>query len=422
MQEAIVTPPLVRPPRKNPILRTRVPTPPPGSRSRVALGLTAAAARGRFELQVCRDCAKVQYPPREACHACLSHRLDWRVQDGMGELVSETVLRHSHELFFRERMPWRLGMIKLDCGPVVVAHLHGDCPSAPGRVRVRANLDRAGQAALIAIPEKDTPDMADDRQLREMTCDPKFRKVLITDAKTALGQALVEAVVAAGADIVWAGHAEPWKKFPGFDRLAAIPQVSLLALDLTDSRSVKDVAGEIGGRVDILINTADYHRNFGIAARNGVEAARAEMDINYFGLLRLAQEFAPAMRARAGDGQSSAVAWVNLLSIYALSNFPPHGTYSASKAAALSLAQCLRAELGPVGVRVINVFPGPIDDEWSQALLPPKIAPPRLAAAIVDALRGGAEDIYPGDIAQEWLARWRDNPKALERELAAGAG
>jgi NAD(P)-dependent dehydrogenase (short-subunit alcohol dehydrogenase family) len=287
-------------------------------------------------------------------------------------------------------------------------------------VRVQASLDRAGQAALIAIPEKDTPNMADDRQLREMTCDPKFRKVLITDAKSALGQALVEAVVAAGADLVWAGYAEPWKKPPGFDRLASIPQVSLLPLDLTNSRSVKDAAGEIGGRVDILINTADHHRNFGIAARNGVETARAEMDINYFGLLRLAQEFAPAMRARGADGQSSAVAWVNLLSIFALSNFPPHGTYSASKAAALSLAQCQRAELGPAGVRVINVFPGPIDDEWNQSLLPPKIAPKRLAADVVAALRGGAEDVYPGDIAQEWLERWRDNPKALERELAAG--
>jgi hypothetical protein len=75
--------------------------------------------------------------------------------------------------------------------------------------------------------------------------------------------------------------------------------------------------------------------------------------------------------------------------------------------------------LGAAGVRVINVFPGPIDDEWSQALPPPKIAPARLAADVVDALRGGAEDVYPGDIAQEWLARWRDNPKALERELAA---
>jgi NAD(P)-dependent dehydrogenase (short-subunit alcohol dehydrogenase family)/uncharacterized OB-fold protein len=414
-----MTSPLVRPRRKNPVLRTRVPTLPPGMRSRVALGLTAAAAHGKFELQVCRDCGHVQYPPREACCACLSRRLDWQQQDGAGELVSQTVLRHSFELFFRQRTPWPLGMVKLDCGPVVVAHLHGDCPAAPARVRVRAGLDRAGQAVLIALPEKDTPNMGDDRQLREMTCDPKFRKVLITDAKTAVGQALVEAVIAAGADLVWAGYAEPWKKPPGFERVASAPQVSLLPLDITNSRAVHDVAGEIGGRVDILINTADYHRNFGIAARNGVEVARAEMDMNYFGLLRLAQEFAPAMRARAADGQTSAVAWVNLLSVFALSNFPPHGTYAASKAAALSLAQCLRAELAPAGIRVINVFPGPIDDEWSEALLPPKIAPGRLANAIVDALRSGAEDIYPGEVAEDWLARWRDNPKALERELAA---
>jgi NAD(P)-dependent dehydrogenase (short-subunit alcohol dehydrogenase family)/uncharacterized OB-fold protein len=414
-----MTRPLVRPPRKNPVLRTRLPNLPPGLRSRVALGLTAAAARGRFELQVCRDCGTVQYPPREACRVCLSHRLDWRAQDGAGELVSETLLHHSNELFYRERMPWRLGLIKLDCGPLIVAHLHGDCAAAPTRVRVSLHLDRAGQAALVALPEKDTPNMADDRQFREMTCDPKFRKILITDAKTPLGQALVKAVVAAGADLVWAGHAEPWKKPAGFDDLVSIPQVSLVPLDLTNSRAVKDLAGEIGGRVDILINTADYHRNFGIATRDGVETARAEMDMNYFGLLRLAQEFAPAMRARGADGQSSAVAWVNLLSVFALSNFPPHGTYSASKAAALSLAQCLRAELAPAGVRVINVFPGPIDDEWSQTLPPPKIAPARLAADIVAALRSGAEDVFPGDIAEDWLARWRDNPKALERELAA---
>jgi uncharacterized OB-fold protein len=179
-----------------------MPTLPPGLRSRVALGLTAGASRGRLELQVCRDCGTVQYPPREACRACLSSRLDWRVQDGGGELVSDTLLHHSNELFYRERVPWRLGLVKLDCGPVIVVHLHGDCAAAPARVRVSANLDRAGQAALVAIPEKDTPNMADDRQLREMTCDPKFRKVLITDAKTPLGHALVEAVVAAP---IWCG-------------------------------------------------------------------------------------------------------------------------------------------------------------------------------------------------------------------------
>ncbi len=261
--------------------------------------------------------------------------------------------------------------------------------------------------------------MADDRQLREFTCDPKFRKVLVTDGKTAAGQALVQALAKAGAEVIWVGYAEPWKKFPGFDELKRISQVTLLPLDVTDSKNVRELAAGIGGKVDILVNNAEHHRAFGIGNRPGVETARAEMDVNYFGLLRLAQEFGPALRARGADGPASAVAWVNVLSIYALANFPPHGTFSASKAAAHSLAQCLRAEMRPAGVRVVNVFPGPIDDAWNQLLPPPKVAAAGLADAIVSALRDGVEDVYPGDVAQEWLARWRDNPKALERELSS---
>jgi NAD(P)-dependent dehydrogenase (short-subunit alcohol dehydrogenase family)/uncharacterized OB-fold protein len=402
--------------RKNPILRTRLPTLPPAARSRVALGLTAAAALGRFELQQCRDCGTVQYPPREACQKCLSVNLVWREQSPKGELLAQTVLHHSNDLFFRERLPWRLGLVKLDCGPTVVAHLHD---AVTQRVRVRAMLDRAGQAVIAALPDKENADMAEDRQLRELTCDPKQRKILITDGKTTLGQALVRELAAAKAEIIWVGYAEPWKKFAGFDELEKIPQVTLVPLDVTDSKNVRELAAEIAGKVDIVVNNAEYHRSFGIANRQGVETARAEMDVNYFGLLRLAQEFAPAMRSRGADGRSSAVAWVNLLSIYALANFPPHGTFSASKAAAHSLAQCLRAEMRPAGVRVVNVFPGPIDDEWNQLLPPPKLAPAALARAIVGALREGVEDVYPGDVAQEWLARWRDNPKALERELSA---
>ncbi|HVL35153.1 MAG TPA: SDR family NAD(P)-dependent oxidoreductase, partial [Burkholderiales bacterium] len=296
---------------------------------------------------------------------------------------------------------------------------HGDVPQAPARVRVTARLDRAGQAVLVALPDKETTDMAEDRQLREFTCDPKFRKILVTDGKTAVGQALVRGLAAAGADLLWVGYSEPWKRFPGFDELKALPQVTLVPLDVTDSKNVRELAAEIGGKVDILINNAEVHRTHGISGRYGVETARAEMDVNYFGLLRLAQEFGPALRSRGADGLASAVAWVNLLSIYALANFPPHGTFSASKAAAHSLAQCLRAEMRPAGVRVVNVFPGPIDDEWNQLLPPPKVAPRALAGAIVSALREGIEDVYPGDVAQEWLARWRDNPKALERELSA---
>ena len=78
--------------------------------------------------------------------------------------------------------------------------------------------------------------MADDKMLREMASDPKFRKVLVTDGKSAVGQAVVRALVKAGADIVWVGHAEPWKKLPGLAELAALPQVTLVPLDVTNER------------------------------------------------------------------------------------------------------------------------------------------------------------------------------------------
>lgn len=417
-----MTMPLMRPGRKNPVLRTSQLTLPPWQRGRVALGMTAAAAEGRFALQTCADCGAVQYPPREACLKCLSPRLPWRTQTGDGVLLGATTLHHSNDLYFRERLPWRLGLVQLDVGPTVMVHLHGEVGAAPERVRVGARLDRGGQAVLIAFPTEGSPHMADDKVLREMTSDPKFRKCLVTDGKTAVGQAIVRALVKAGADLVWVGLAEPWKKLGGLDELAALPQVSMVPLDLTDGRSVASLAGSIGGKVDIVISNAEVHRAFGIGARRGTDVARAEMDINYFGLLRLAQEFGPALKGRSGDGVTHATAWVNLLSIFALSNFPAHGTFSASKAAAYSLAQCLRAEMRPAGVRVVNVFPGPIDDEWSQDVPPPKVAPSGLANAIVKALRDGVEDVYPGDVAQEWLERWRDDPKVLEREIAINGG
>ncbi len=403
------------PKRKNPLLRTPLPTLPPSARSRVALGLTAAAARGRLELQVCRDCGALQYPPREVCQSCLSQRLVWRAQDGRGELLAETVLRNAQELFFRERAPWRVGIVRLDAGVNVIAYVHETVSAV--RVRINAALDRAGQAVLVAVPEEGRFHLSDDPMLREMTCDPRHRKILVTDGKSALGQAVVRALAAAGADLIWVGEAEPWKKAPGLEALRDAAPAEIVPLDITDGRSVRELAHEIGAKVDILVNTADCHRAFSLAGRRGVETAQLEMEINYFGLLRLAQEFAPALKARAADGAANAIAWVNLLSIFAIANYPPHGTYSASKAAASSLSQALRAELGTAGIRVINLFPGPIDDEWDQLELPPKLSPASVASAVVEALKGSVEDVYPGDVAQDWLARHLDNPKALEREL-----
>ena len=173
----------------------------------------------------------MQYPPREVCRACLSHRLIWRPQDGKGELLTDTTLRTAQELYFRERLPWRIGIVRLDAGVNLVAYVHASVGAAPCRVRVEAALDRAGQAALIAMPEQGRPDLSEDPKLREFTCDPRGRKILVTDGKTSVGQAIAHALAKAGADKIWIGEAEPWKKIAGLEALRALPQATIVPLD-----------------------------------------------------------------------------------------------------------------------------------------------------------------------------------------------
>jgi len=411
-----MTQPLTRPKRKNPLKKTRLPLSPHAVRSRAAHGLTAAAAQGRFELQVCLDCKAVIYPVRDACPACLSARVAFAPVANGGTVLAETTVRVSTEPYFRERVPWRVGMVKLDVGPVVIAHLHGDVLEGQ-RARLQFKLDKGGAPVAIALPEKDTPNMADDPQWREMTCDPKFRRVLITDGRTAVGQAMAKAFSQAGAATVFVGVADGWKPFAGMDALPAIERVEIVPLDLTDTESVRELAEQNGGRVDILVNTAEHVRPGGLIGRHGLTVAREEMDIRYLGLVRLAQAFGPAMGARGADGVNSAAAFVNLLSVHALVNWPAYGAYSATEAACLSAAQCLRAELRPGGVKVMNVFFGPLETDWFQTIPPPKVAPATLANAVVDALKKGLEDVFVGDVAEDIRARLAANPKAVEREI-----
>lgn len=411
-----MTEPLSRPPKKNPVARTQQPTLPPAARSRKALGLTAAAAVGEFRLQVCQACQAVQYPPREVCHQCLSEKLNWEAVDPRGKLIAETVLHHSNDLYFRERLPWRIGTVQMNAGPSVVAHLHGDCREGD-TVRLALKLDRSGQAVLVALPPKPTAHMEDDKLLRETSCDPKFRRVLVTDGKSPVGIAMAQALLEAGATRVFVGDPQTWKRSAAFDALCLDDRISPQALDLTDTDSVEQVSRSIGGKVDILINTADYEREGGVLFNRDLSKARDTLDINCLGLIRLAQHFGPGMAGRGADGVNNAVAWVNLLSIYSQKNLPSRGIWSASQAAALSLSECLRAEFRPSGVRVLNVFSGPIDHEWEQLTPPPRVAPAAIARTVVNALRAGLEEAYVGDVAQEFLERLQENPKGLEREL-----
>jgi len=409
---------LSRPPRKNPVARTRHATRPPALRSRRALGLTAAAAQGRFDLQVCQACAAVQYPPREVCHHCLSGQLRWQAVNPEGRLLATTVLHHSNDLYFRERLPWRIGTVHMTAGPSVVAHVHGDCQDGD-TVRLTLKLDRSGQAVMIALPLQATPHMEDDKILRETSCDPKFRRVLVTDGKSAIGMAVIKALLDAGVTTVFAGDPEIWKRSTAFNTLCEDDRVQVQDLNITDTDSVERISRSIGGKVDILINTAGHERDGGVLYSRDIGKARDALDVNCMGLMRLAQHFGPGMAARAADGLNSAVAWVNILSIYAHVNLPSRGIWSASQAAALSVAQCLRNEFLQSGVRVVNVFAGPLDHEWEQLTPPPRVNPKAVASAIVTALQAGTEDAYVGDIAREFMSRLRDNPKGLERELGS---
>ena len=342
--------------------------------------------------------------------------LEWRDQPDGGDLVSETTLRTSVNIYFRERMPWRIGTVKLDAGPTVLAHSHGDVGEF-ARVRMIARTDKSGQGVMMALPHEETANMADDMQLRELTCDPKHRRVLVTDGRTELGQATARGLADAGAAKIFVGIAEDWRPYAGSDDLVKIPGVELMPLDVTDTISVKELAGEIGGKTDILINTAEHVRPGASMERNGVLTARDEMETNYFGLMRLIQAFGPGMRGRGADGDNSACAWVNLLSVYALSNWSVYGTTSASQAAAHSLSQCLRAEFAGSGVKVINVLFGPLEESWRQPLPPPKVTPQRLAETVVHALQQGIEDVTLGPVAEDVIRRFKEDPFVLEREL-----
>jgi short-subunit dehydrogenase/uncharacterized OB-fold protein len=416
-----MTHPLSQPPKKNPQNRTVSPTSPPAMRSRAALGLSAAAAEGRFMLQVCGECGTVQYPARDACCSCLSVDLHWKDISPKGELLAETTVRTSVNLYFRERAPWRTGSVKLDAGPTIICHVHGDVEPR-SRVVLWNRLDRSGQGVLLAVPENATPNMEDDPQLRAMTSDPKHRRVLITDGRNANAPALAKAMAGAGASMIFVGESESWRPNPNRAALEAIAEVEILPLDVTDTASVRELAGEIGGKTDILINNARFIRPGGAMTRGDTAFARDEIEVNYLGLLRLAQAFGPGMCARTADGVNASVAWVNILSAYALVNAAEFGGFSASNAAALSLSQCLRAEFRASGLRLMNVFVGPTEDDWHQPLPPPKVLPNGIARSVVQGLRDGVEDVYCGDVAKDMIERFRAGPKILEREMTAGAG
>ena len=230
----------------------------------------------------------------------------------------------------------------------------------------------------------------------------KDRRVLVTGANRGLGRALVLACLNGGAHEVLAGVRQHDKTFQD-------ERVKPVILDVTSDTDVS-TAAEMG-RVDILINNAGVCV-FGSVLRLPFEQLQQEIEVNYFGALRMARAFAPAM-IQHGDGLI-----VNVASILGKVSIPAMGNYCAMKAAMLSLSQALRGDLAGSGVRVITVLPGTIDTDMSRNFGGPKMSAEQAASEIIEAIRVERTETVIGDGARGVMAGLASDPQAVEATFA----
>jgi len=239
--------------------------------------------------------------------------------------------------------------------------------------------------------------------------DIKGTVALVTGSNRGIGRSFVEALAARGAAKIYASAREPAKVADLVDRFKG--KVIALKLDITRPADIA-AAAEACRDVRLLVNNAGINRQAGLVAAADLEAARAEMETNYFGPLSMCRAFSPILAASGGG------AIVNMLSILARVNLPMYGSLCASKAAALSLTQGVRGELARHGTLVVAVMPGAVDTEMERNFPPPKLPPADAAGAALDGVEKGLEEVYPGDMAAGMSQGLAGDPKAVEKDLA----
>jgi NAD(P)-dependent dehydrogenase (short-subunit alcohol dehydrogenase family) len=179
---------------------------------------------------------------------------------------------------------------------------------------------------------------------------------VVTGASKGIGLAIVRELAAEGAKVVaGARHV---------DALEAMEGVTPVAVDLADpdgpGRLIGHAIDELG-RVDVLVNNvgAAHVRLDGFLSLSDADI-EASLQLNFFAALRATRAAVEDMIKRK-EGTVVNVASVN-------SFFEPDGgviDYGAAKAALVNLAKSLSQELGPSGIRITSVSPGPVStDLW----------------------------------------------------------
>jgi uncharacterized OB-fold protein len=83
----------------------------------------AAAKQGRLLLQQCPSCLDTRFPPGPICPKCLAGDQQWIESSGQGTLESWVDMHRAYWDGFKDDLPYRVCLVRLAEGPVVVSSL-----------------------------------------------------------------------------------------------------------------------------------------------------------------------------------------------------------------------------------------------------------------------------------------------------------
>ncbi|BAY83988.1 oxidoreductase, short chain dehydrogenase/reductase family protein [Calothrix parasitica NIES-267] len=227
-----------------------------------------------------------------------------------------------------------------------------------------------------------------------MTYDITNKTVLVTGANRGIGKVLVETFIERGAAKVYVAVRKLETASPLVEKYG--DKVIPIQIDLSNPESIV-AAAQTAKDVQVVINNGGAFKGATPLAEDAIASLEFEIDVNVYGLIRMAQAFAPVLKVNGGG------VFAQLNSVVSMKTFSNFATYSASKAAAYSITQALRELLTEQGTIVLSVHPGPIaTDMGDEAGLTDIAEPPTLVAeAILEALKNGDFHVFPDSMAKQ---------------------
>ncbi|WP_235364647.1 SDR family oxidoreductase [Sphingomonas sp. ERG5] len=232
---------------------------------------------------------------------------------------------------------------------------------------------------------------------------------LVTGGNRGIGEAFVRALIGAGAAKVYVGT----RDVVNAQHLVEEGQGRIIALALDVSRPEQIAAAAVAcPDVSIIVNNAGAFVNQRLIGAETMDAAREEMEVNYFGLLGMCRAFAPILKVNGGG------AIVNILSSGGVVAVPAMGGYSPSKFAARAATTSIRAELAKQGTSVSALIVGSVDTRMAAHVGGAKERPEDIAKVGLSAIKRGTDEVDTDRMAIEVRAHKARDPKAQERALA----